>query len=96
MLVFPEDLLDGLSGFLNVAPWIAGLAILVLVLGWFHRSQKDRLEREWLVSWNEVTELARQERVPFTAEDTIAAIRDRIKEAREEKMRGKFGRRGRG
>lgn len=85
----PENL-DGLSGAVSVAVFLLAVAVIVRLFWWLIQFQKRRLEREWDESWASITELARAEGVPFTAPDSIRDIHNRIRWAREERLRRKI------
>lgn len=62
-------------------------AAIVFMLLWTQQLRRRSLQDEWSAAWADVTERARQEGVPFTTEDSVIDIENRIKRTRELRIR---------
>lgn len=89
---FPHGVPEWLST--GVGIYVAGgvCTVLLLVFGACRRALHQRAIDRWIALWLDAAERANKEGVPFTEEDSIADINDRINRAREEKTRGKVDR----
>lgn len=78
---------DQLAWMVNLALVVGALAVLAMLLVWLWRIGRRMQAKALDAAWADVTERARDERVPITAEDSIKDIEERIRSTREKRLR---------
>lgn len=72
---------------LPMAVFVLAAGATAFMFAWSRRLRNQSLGDEWAAAWADVTKRAREENVPFTAEDSVRDIEDRITRTRALRLR---------
>lgn len=69
---------ETLRQILPMATFVLAAGATAFMFAWTRRLRSQSLGDEWAAAWADVTKRAREENVPFTAEDSVRDVEDRI------------------